>query len=238
MKQEKNNQTPTVIHFNYEGNPVSFSTDNGIMVNATEMAKPFGKQPIDFLKNQQTTEFLDELSKLRILSLENLVKVQKGGANPGTWMHEDVALEFARWLSPKFGIWCNDRIKELLTKGQTSIGNNQSASLPSYNADLEERMHDLENLVRSIAKMHCDTLEEHYSWQGDVIEIRENYQKLREDLVLSDEYMPVYHKLKEKTIQLEEIIEDKKRIIELILKQLDVETIKNKRLQMELDKWQ
>jgi len=121
MKQEKNNQTPTVIHFNYEGNPVSFSTDNGIMVNATEMAKPFGKQPIDFLKNQQTTEFLDELSKLRILSLENLVKVQKGGANPGTWMHEDVALEFARWLSPKFGIWCNDRIKELLTKGQMSL---------------------------------------------------------------------------------------------------------------------
>ena len=36
-------------------------------------------------------------------------------------MHEDVALEFARWLSPAFAIWCNDRIKELLTKGTTSI---------------------------------------------------------------------------------------------------------------------
>lgn len=34
-------------------------------------------------------------------------------------MHEDVALEFARWLSPMFAIWCNDRIKELLTKGHT-----------------------------------------------------------------------------------------------------------------------
>lgn len=35
-------------------------------------------------------------------------------------MHEDVALEFARWLSPAFAIWCNDRIKELLTVGITA----------------------------------------------------------------------------------------------------------------------
>lgn len=37
-----------------------------------------------------------------------LIKVFKGGmpgqAVQGTWMHEDVALEFARWLSPQFAI--------------------------------------------------------------------------------------------------------------------------------------
>lgn len=38
----------------------------------------------------------------------------------GTWMHEDVAMEFARWLSPTFAIWCNDRIKELLKYGMTA----------------------------------------------------------------------------------------------------------------------
>ena len=36
-------------------------------------------------------------------------------------MHEDVAMEFARWLSPKFAIWCNDRIKELARTGVTTI---------------------------------------------------------------------------------------------------------------------
>ena len=35
-------------------------------------------------------------------------------------MHEDVAMEFARWLSPKFAIWCNDRIKELMQVGFTA----------------------------------------------------------------------------------------------------------------------
>lgn len=41
-------------------------------------------------------------------------------------MHEDVALEFARWLSPAFAIWCNDRIKELLMKGTVSTRTTQT----------------------------------------------------------------------------------------------------------------
>ena len=44
-----------------------------------------------------------------------LVVVIKGGepSLQGTWLHEDLALPFAQWLSPKFYIWCNDHIKEL-----------------------------------------------------------------------------------------------------------------------------
>lgn len=90
------------------------------MVNATEMAKPFGKEPKFWLMNQSTTDYLKELSKVRNLTLTDLVQVTKGGSNPGTWMHEDVAMEFARWLSPAFAIWCNDRIKELMRYGMTA----------------------------------------------------------------------------------------------------------------------
>ena len=42
-------------------------------------------------------------------------------------MHEDVALEFARWLSPAFSIWCNDHIKELLTTGVTTASDDDAA---------------------------------------------------------------------------------------------------------------
>lgn len=90
------------------------------MVNATEMAKFFNKRPIDWLQNKQTEEFITELSKVRKSTLADLVQVSRGGDNPGTWMHEDVALEFARWLHPGFAIWCNDRIKELLKHGITA----------------------------------------------------------------------------------------------------------------------
>lgn len=98
------------------------------MVNATEMAKPFGKLPKDWLSNKSTKEFLSTLSAVRGIILTDLVEIIQGGnGKQGTWMHEDVALEFARWLSPSFAIWCNDRIKELLTTGVTTVSNDDEA---------------------------------------------------------------------------------------------------------------
>lgn len=106
--------------FDYEGAMITFSKANSkVMINATEMAKPFGKRTSHFLVLDRTKEFIAELSDVRKTVSSDLVKVTHGD-NGGTWMHEDVALEFARWLSPKFAIWCNDRIKELLQHGMTA----------------------------------------------------------------------------------------------------------------------
>ena len=109
--------------FFYKGNPITFLKGNGVMVNATEMAKTFGKRPVDWLKYQQSQDFINSLAEVRNVTSVDLVKVIKGGndkCNQSTWMHEDVALELARWLSPAFAIWCNDRIKELLQYGMTA----------------------------------------------------------------------------------------------------------------------
>lgn len=85
-------------------------------VNATQMAKPFGKLVGGWLRLESTKEFLNALSADMRIHTSALIQTVKGGnGEQGTWMHEDVALEFARWLSPKFAIWCNRRIKELLT---------------------------------------------------------------------------------------------------------------------------
>lgn len=108
--------------FKYNGNGVTFRKGNSVMVNATEMAKPFGKLAKDWLSNKSTKEFISTLSAVRTIPLTELVVVKQGGnGEQGTWLHEDVAVEFARWLSPAFAIWCNDRIKELLANGSISI---------------------------------------------------------------------------------------------------------------------
>lgn len=100
--------------FSYAGSKITFANESGVRVNATQMAKPFGKRPVDWLKHQTSQDFIAALSEVRKITSADLVRVIKGGnGEQGTWMHEDVALEFARWLSPKFAIWCNDRIKEL-----------------------------------------------------------------------------------------------------------------------------
>lgn len=110
--------------FNYNGSEITFDLGNGeVMVNATEMAKVFGKKPNDFLRLKSTMEFIDAYKVARGIpeaDFSGLIDIVNGGAYFGTWMHEDVAIEFARWLSPEFSIWCNDRIKELLTHGFTA----------------------------------------------------------------------------------------------------------------------
>lgn len=110
--------------FNYNGNPITFQIGEATMVNATEMAKPFAKRPAKWLELPSTKEFLSALQTIRKSDSEKYVITINGGTTDkgkGTWMHEDVALEFARWLSPTFGIWCNDRIKEILKYGITAI---------------------------------------------------------------------------------------------------------------------
>lgn len=137
------------VVYDYKGSQISFSLGENVMANATEMAKPFGKQPIDWLKTNQSKDYIETFSKLKFISLADLVQVIKGGNNPGTWMHEDVALEFARWLSPAFAIWCNDRIKELLKTGVTTVSNDDEAiayAMQVLNRRLEESKAEKERL--------------------------------------------------------------------------------------------
>lgn len=116
MRQLNENQI-----FQYNGSPITFQKGDSVMVNATEMAKPFGKLVGDWLRLKTTTEFTEALSADMQIPISALIQVVKGGNNEqGTWMREDVALEFARWLSPSFAIWCNKRIKELLQYGMTA----------------------------------------------------------------------------------------------------------------------
>ena len=137
-----------IIQYSYEGTPISFSNADGVMINATQMAKPFGKQVADFLKSQQTKDFIAELADMRKIITADLVKVVKGGnKQQGTWMHEDVAMEFARWLSPKFAIWCNDRIKELLTQGVTTVSDDDD-TIANAMSILQRRLEEKERRLQ------------------------------------------------------------------------------------------
>lgn len=64
-----------------------------ILDNATEMAKPFDKRPIDWLRLPSTSQFIETLEAVRKSHRSELVNQVNG---IGTWLHEDIALEFAR----------------------------------------------------------------------------------------------------------------------------------------------
>ncbi|MFI3164635.1 MAG: KilA-N domain-containing protein, partial [Bacillota bacterium] len=130
--------------FEYNDKPISFITnDDGVlMINATEMAKAFGKEVRFWISNASTLEYIDELAKSEgakaeveiltsasITSVANkypsLIKVFRGGGSKGsrlqgTFLCRNLTIEFARWLNPAFAIWCDKRILEYLQFGFTA----------------------------------------------------------------------------------------------------------------------
>lgn len=105
--------------FQYNNSAITFQLGDGdVMVNATEMAKPFGKEPASFLRNAQTQSFVTALQNRRPNA--PAVVTMNGGNKYGTWMHQKLALKFAAWLSPEFELWVYDRIEELLKHGMTA----------------------------------------------------------------------------------------------------------------------
>lgn len=111
--------------FEFEGNNVTFFDKNGTLyINATEMAKPFSesKKPSQWLRTSSAKEYIGTVAEVQKCTSADLQRVSKGGnAEQGTWFQKDVALEFARWLSPKFALWCNQKIEELLTQGHAEL---------------------------------------------------------------------------------------------------------------------
>jgi hypothetical protein len=108
--------------FEYEGNEITFLSGENVMVNANEMANYFDVKPNFWLKTDNAQRIIAKYSVLKNINTADLVIVKQGGDpnKQGTWLHEDIALVFAQWLSPEFYFWCNDRIKELLKYGITA----------------------------------------------------------------------------------------------------------------------
>ena len=85
--------------------------------NATEMAKPFGRSPKEFWKQNQNVEYLDALIVLSEdnKSKDDFIRTTRGKFG-GTYFHKELALQFARWLSPLFEVkldrWTVNKLKE------------------------------------------------------------------------------------------------------------------------------
>ena len=107
----------------YEGLVVVRRVADGYF-NATQLCTHFRKQFKDYEKTARTSEYLDALagslkSKRGTVLLDSaarasLVQVQHGGSHAGSWIHERLAVDLARWLSPDFAVWMDGWVLEAL----------------------------------------------------------------------------------------------------------------------------
>lgn len=101
-----------IVPLEYQGQPVQFST--GGWINATDVAKQFGKLPGEWMRLPETKRYMEALaSALNEGESRNLIRSSRGRGG-GTWLHPKLAVTFARWLDIDFAVWCDLRIDGLM----------------------------------------------------------------------------------------------------------------------------
>lgn len=103
-----------IVTRDYQGHAVIFN-DVG-WINATEIAAKHGKRVDHWLANQETKDYIAVLCEMTDTRKNGYLKTSKAtlANGGGTWLHPKLAVAFARWLDPRFAIWCDTQIDSLI----------------------------------------------------------------------------------------------------------------------------
>ncbi len=88
--------------------------------DATLVAKQYSKTPRYWLRLKETKAYVEAYLRLNCDFNAQLIITTEGN-NGTTWLHEDLLVAFARWISPDFAVWCDIQIKTLLLEGTVSM---------------------------------------------------------------------------------------------------------------------
>lgn len=108
--------------FSYNGNDVLFDIKDDVMVNATQLAKIYGKRPNDYLSLPATNQLINAITRKYGIS-ENQLVISKAGSSHnggGTWMHRLIVVDFCQWLDIDLKLWCTEKLDELMRYGITA----------------------------------------------------------------------------------------------------------------------
>jgi hypothetical protein len=84
-------------------------------VNATQMARANHKLLSDYIRLKSTKEYLQALSNDMGIPISSLVvEIEGYGKEQGTWVHSEVAIDIARWVSVPFRIWANRTLTKVM----------------------------------------------------------------------------------------------------------------------------
>lgn len=144
-----------VLNFVYNDQPIEFKPngEDNVMVNATQMAKVFGKDVRDFTILQSTKNFISACLKTensRFISVKNEEGLITSTQKTGTFMHRILALKFAAWLDPDFEVWVFYTIDEILNHYYRELRNATIENMRIENLKAEKR----EQFLKKYADFH------------------------------------------------------------------------------------
>lgn len=111
------------IQRRYAGSVIEQRAQDGF-INATAMCKVAGKDWFGYARNQTTKDFLEALQRSPQISGNPVVVSVTTGANDqrGTWVHPQVAIHLAQWLSAEFAVQVSQWVFEWMSDRQGGSG--------------------------------------------------------------------------------------------------------------------
>lgn len=100
-----------IITRTYQDHAISYSADGWF--NATEAAAKFGRRVDHWLKTEETKSYIAALCEISNTPESGYLKTKRGSGG-GTWLHPKLAVSLARWLDPKFAVWCDMQIDGII----------------------------------------------------------------------------------------------------------------------------
>lgn len=132
-------QESEAVQYLFQDRQIHFlihQSDENVMVNATEMAKAFGKRTTNYLANETTKELILKLELTEIPANSNY-KVLENRGHMGYYFCEILALDFAAWLDIDFKIWIYKTIREILF-GKYNIHRKKTIAIEQTKAKIED----------------------------------------------------------------------------------------------------
>ena len=125
----------------WNGTAIPRRTSDGY-INATAMAKASGKQWNNYFQTDRTTTYMEALSRNLGIQVTSLYTAKPG---EGTWIHERLAVDFARWISADFAVWMDAWFLEEV-KGLSQVQNTQPVLAPTVLDTVDRSINLLERL--------------------------------------------------------------------------------------------
>ena len=107
---------PALVSRSWNGTPISRRTTDGY-VNATAMCRANGKQWSKYRESDRCQTYLDALAETSEIRMFDLIESRQGQGG-GTWVHPQVAVDLARWISAPFAVWMDGWFLESIQQAQ------------------------------------------------------------------------------------------------------------------------
>lgn len=177
----------------YQGHTFTFREDG--YFNMTTAAKAYGKRLQHFMENQETQEYIQNLSAVlnsRDSGQLELLQSTRGRYG-GTWGHPKLAVFFARWLDVKFAVFCDMVIDDILnkkaeltvTKPEQSMSMQVPQSFPEalrLAAELAERNQFLEKEYNEVTVDEYRALSHRYMTHSEKVKLGKTAAALMREL--------------------------------------------------------